>query len=461
MPKLGGSPLVWSFALVFFQLVLLLGYLYAHVLVTRLPRRAALCVHVAVLALAFALLPIGFPTGWEHVSSGDVVVGLASVFALGTGLQFFAVSATAPLLQGWFSRTGHPQAADPYFLYGASNLGSFAALALYPFLIEPILPLGAQTSLWTGGFFLLIGLIIACGLTVRPDAAPASKPASATTDISRAMRLRWVLLSAVPSGLLVAVTAYITTDVVAAPFLWALPLALYLLTFVIVFAKRPPLSHSTMLWLHATAAAPFAIGLFVSGNALLMVPLHLAVFFICAMVCHGELARIRPEAARLTEFYVFMSLGGVLGGLFSSLLAPAIFDRVLEYPILLCAVFLCRGDLRAAIAKAGLKELASAALAAGLIAAIALDYILPLPADSLLLRLIRAAAVIGIFSVRAKPIPQAILVALGLTAVLGLGIGQVAIDRSRSLFGVHMVTAEDGGRFHVLTHGTTIHGAQE
>jgi hypothetical protein len=462
LPKLGGSPLVWSFALVFFQLVLLLGYLYAHVLVTRLAQRTALAVHIGVLVFAFALLPIGFPAGWEAVSSGDVIAGLAGVFALGTGFQFFSVSATAPLLQGWFARTGHPQAADPYFLYGASNLGSFAALALYPFLIEPVFPLSSQAKLWAAGFVLLIGLIALCGLTVVPGSAAASvAKAEAEETISWARRLRWMLFSAVPSGLLVAVTAYITTDVVAAPFLWVLPLALYLLTFVIVFARRPLISHNSILWFHACAGAPFAVGLFVSGNAVLMVPLHLAAFFVSAMVCHGELARERPRASHLTEFYLLMSLGGVLGGLFASLVAPVIFDRILEYPILLWTVFLCRSDLRKAIAKAGIRDFAPAALVLGLMAAIAYDYISPLPADSLFLRLLRAGVVIAIFCVRANPIPQAILVALGLTIVIGLGVGQAAVDRSRSLFGVHMVIAEDGGRFHVLSHGTTIHGAQE
>ena len=462
LPKLGGSPLVWSFALVFFQTILLFGYLYAHLLTTRLPQRTALYVHVGVLVLAFALLPIGFPAGWEHLSSGNVVFGLAGVFALGTGLQFFAVSATAPLLQGWFSRTGHPQAGDPYFLYGASNLGSFAALALYPFLIEPTLPLSAQATLWAGGFALLIGFIAVCGLTVRPDATPVNTFVRGKNgELSWRMRTRWVLLSAVPSGLLIAVTAHITTDVVAAPFLWVLPLALYLLTFVIVFAKRPLLQHSSILWLHAGVGAPFAICLFIPGYAVLMLPLHLAAFFISAMVCHSELARVRPQATHLTEFYFLMSLGGVLGGLFSSLFAPFVFDRIIEYPILLGAVFLCRRDLRGAIAKAGFKKVSVIALVVGLLTAIAYDYMSALPGDSLFLRVIRAAVVMAIFSVRARPIPQAIMMALGLTVLVGLSIGKPVIDRARSLFGVHTVFAEENGRFHTLFHGTTIHGIQE
>lgn len=461
LPKLGGSPLVWSFALVFFQLILLLGYLYAHLLTTRLTPRPALAVHGAVLLAAFAILPIGYPLGWEQVSTGNVVLGLAGVFALGAGVPFFAVSATAPLLQAWFARSGHPRAADPYFLYGASNLGSFSALALYPFLIEPLFPLGAQASLWTGGFVLLMALIACSAALASLEVSNANSADAISTPADWAMRRRWIAFAAVPSGLLVAVTSYITTDVVAAPFLWVLPLALYLLTFVFVFAKRPVVSHQSILWFHACAGAPFAIGLFVSGNAVLMVPLHLAAFFVSAMVCHGELARIRPHASRLTEFYFLMSLGGVLGGVFASLVAPMIFDRVLEYPLLLWAVFLCRGDLREALAKAGFREVAPGAVVLGLMAAIAYDSVAPLPADSLFLRLARAAVVIAIFCVRAKPIPQAILVALGLTMVIGLGVGQSAVERTRSLFGVQMVMAEDNGRFHVLSHGTTIHGAQE
>lgn len=460
LPKLGGSPIVWSFALVFFQLVLLFGYLYAHILTTYLPLKIAFGIHAAVLCVAFFLMPVGFPDGWEQISSGNLVSGLVSVFAIGTGLQFFAVSATAPLMQSWFARTDHPQAADPYFLYGASNLGSFAALALYPFLIEPLLPLSIQAAAWTAGFALLMACIAGCALLVKTS-APLGGAAVSRSHVTWGTRLRWVGFSAVPSGLLVAVTAYNTTDLVAAPFLWVLPLALYLLTFVIVFAKRPVISHRSVLWFHACAGAPFAVSLFVSGEAIYMVPLHLAAFFVSAMVCHGELARLRPDVSRLTEFYFLMSLGGVLGGLFASLVAPMIFDRILEYPILLWAVFLCRSDLREAVAKARIWEFVPFGLVIGLIAAITFDLIAPMPAESLLLRLVRAGVVIGIFCLRARPLSQAIAVAFGLTIVMGLGVGQSAIERARSLFGVHMVLAQDGGRFHTLTHGTTIHGAQE
>ncbi len=466
LPKLGGSAAVWSIALVFFQGVLLLGYAYAHVLTTRLRPNTAVVVHLAVFAGALALLPIAYPAGWEQAPQENLPLWLIGLFAVGVGFPFFAVSANAPLLQYWFSRTGHPHGKDPYFLYGASNIGSFAALLCYPFILEPLLSLGDQSLLWSVGYVLLGIMIVCCGAAlwrlgatapaetanVSANARPLARPAAAD-------RLWWIALAAVPSGLLVGVTAYITTDLAAAPFLWVVPLALFLLTFVITFQREPILKHHAMLRLHSLAVATFLIAMFTPLNGLYMPAIHLAAFFISAMVCHGELVRRRPHADHLTEFYLWMSFGGVLGGLFAGLLAPHLFTQVLEYPILLMAVFLVRADTWETL-KSGDRRLLLAGLALlVVVTGVAFQPVLQIS------EAVRVAAVtvllIGIVLFNKTPLTQAALIAAGLVMVIGYDLKQDTVTRVRGFFGVNAVLSRNDGDFYVLAHGTTIHGAQD
>src|SRR6185437_13425506 len=256
--------------------------------------------------------------------------------------------ANNPLLQAWFVRTGHPDGPDPYFLYASSNIGSFLALLSYPVLLEPMLTLRAQNLLWTGGYGFLILLIAGCGILLLRS-PPVAIADVATGDAERPapewpQRLRWIFLASVPSGLLIAVTAHISTDVAAAPLLWVLPLSLYLLTWVLVFQSRPLLPHRWMLALQPFAIAGVVILLAIGGeqNLLLTLGGHQLCFFVIAMACHGELARTRPAAKYLTGFYVALSFGGMVGGLFAGLIAPFAFSWVAEYPILLALATLCR-----------------------------------------------------------------------------------------------------------------------
>src|SRR5262249_10632055 len=261
LPQLGGAPQVWSVAMVFFQAALLAGYAYAHLLVRRLSPGMGALVHLAVLAAAAATLPIAIAHGFGAPPTGGIVaLWLIGLFALSIGLPFAALSATAPLLQGWFGATGHAQARNPYVLYAASNLGSFVALLAYPALLEPLLPLKAQSQLWSVGFALLAVAIAAASLFVarRPALAAGDRTAA---PVSTPDRLSWLLLGAIPAGRVLAVTSYITTDVAAAPFLWVMPLALYLLTFVAVFRDRPWLAPATVARLAPIAIAPLSIGL--------------------------------------------------------------------------------------------------------------------------------------------------------------------------------------------------------
>src|SRR5262245_26836708 len=288
LPLLGGSAAVWNTAVVFFQGTLLLGYFYAHLSTRLLGLRRQTILHGVVLLLAFVALPIGLASGWTPPSEGLQIPWLIGLLAASIGLPFFAVSATAPLLQKWFAHTDHPSAGDPYFLYGGSNLGSLAALLSYPFLIEPALGLRAQGIAWTCGYAGLVAAIATCAVILvrrfRAEEAVSatSEQEGLITEVTWKLRARWFALSVVPSGLLLGVTLHIGTNIAAAPFLWVLPLALYLLTFVLVFARRPLFSPRWMLRAQVVFVAPAAI-LYGSHNLYALVALHIGAMFFTAM----------------------------------------------------------------------------------------------------------------------------------------------------------------------------------
>ncbi len=519
LPLLGGTPAVWNTCMVFFQAVLLAGYAYAHATTAWLGARKQAVLHLAVLVVPFVFFLVHGPLAInkEMIAGheGNPIPALLLVLTLSVGMPLFVVSTTAPLLQHWFSSTAHPSARDPYFLYGASNLGSMLALIGYPALVEPHLKLAQQRFDWAVGYGVLIALVAACAafLWLSPPAPaapekekgkeePASPPASQAftkddtraitakrgkrrngrkekeapaalepevsslqTPVTWARRLRWVALAVVPSSLMLGVTTYITTDIAAIPLLWVLPLALYLLSFIIVFGKvslpvqrvvvwvlpalfvagsalvagvyfRDPANRTLadflgwagvvigggavglvgaylslrtvsrsgplqpyVVWLLTIAlllgvaflAAPsvtsnlyviwlvrcgavvgvwFSLKLFQARDPellhsamVLAMPLllllvtflmlselkwrityavatHLVVLFVVAMVCHGELARDRPDPRHLTEYFLWMSVGGVVGGLFNSLVAPLAFNALAEYPLAMMAACL-------------------------------------------------------------------------------------------------------------------------
>src|SRR6478609_8908907 len=352
LPRLGGSPAVWSVAIVFFQTLLLSGYAYAHYL-TQIRRPVIpVVVHLALVVVAWLTLPLSIAGGWGEPPTSGYAFWLLGLFAVSIGLPFFALAANNPLLQAWFVRTSHPNGPDPYFLYASSNIGSFLVLLAYPVLLEPLFTLRTQNLIWTGGYGLLIVLIAACGILLLRSPANAAKlnlPDDDTDALAPSwmLRARWIFLAAVPSGLLIAVTAQISTDVAAAPLLWVLPLSIYLLTWVLVFQARPLLPHRWMLLLQPLAIV--CIIVLLSGgseqNLFVLLGGHLFCFFVIAMACHGELARTRPPAQHLTGFYVALSFGGMVGGFFAGLIAPFSFSWVAEYPILLALAALCRpGD---------------------------------------------------------------------------------------------------------------------
>ena len=467
LPRLGGAPSVWSVALVFFQAALLAGYFYAHLLTRFLPGWRSIAAHLLVMIAATAALPLGMASGWEKPPAQGAEFWLIGLFTVSIGLPFFALSANAPLLQAWFARTGHPSAKDPYFLYAASNMGSFFALLSYPFLVEPLSRLSQQTNVWSLLFIVLIVLIAICAILLfrSPDRLPRLSKADAGRETAPAWRdaLIWTALGFVPSGLLVAVTAHISTDVAAVPLLWVLPLALYLLSFVIVFQTKPIVPHEFFIGIQPAAVA-LLIGVLIFRDLqsiFVVIGLNLAVLFITAMVCHGELVRRRPPARYLTEFYLWLAAGGVIGGIFAGLIAPNVFNWVAEYPLLIVAGLLCRpgmivpNDRKSWVSIAAVLLLVTAAVVSirgfgiypdarafeGMVGVALLLIVMYLSRNTL-----RLAGAFGCIFVL-------------IYAYLAEGTN---VQTIRSFFGVHKIyetrASELGVR--VLMHGTTIHGAQ-
>ena len=485
LPLLGGTPSVWNTCMVFYQAALLAGYVYAHAAPKWLGVRRQAALHLGLLLLIILTLPIGISQGWTPPQTSNPIAWLLLLLLISVGLPFFVVSTTAPMLQKWFTHTGHHAARDPYFLYGASNLGSMLALVAYPVLVEPYLRLHHQAWAWAGGYLLLLGLISLCAVTVwrtagGPDetAAAASSPeapgAPALPLLTLDRRAWWVLLAFAPSSLLLGVTSYLSTDIASVPLLWVIPLAIYLLTFVLVFARRPLLPHGLMLLIEPYLLIPVVLLFFAGLQAGLwqVFILHLLAFFCIAMVCHGELMRARPPAAQLTEFYLWMSVGGVLGGVFNALVAPVVFKSVIEYPLIIVVACLLRPDLSLPGQKWYRQERyrrwLDVALPLGLLALLAgLSRVFeggPQPQERLVLLVVACLAGVICYSFRQRP--RRFALGLGVALLAGLWFapdrGQQVLFTERNFFGVLRVkqTEKGASRYHVLTHGSTFHGAQ-
>ncbi|WP_315785535.1 MULTISPECIES: fused MFS/spermidine synthase [unclassified Bradyrhizobium] len=471
LPRLGGSPAVWSVAMVFFQALLLAGYAYAHFLTQLRSRVIPVAIHLLLLGFALLSLPLSIAGHWGDPPTSGYALWLLGLFAASIGLPFFALAANNPLLQAWFVRTGHPAGPDPYFLYASSNIGSFLALLSYPLLIEPIFSLRMQNLIWTGGYGMLIALIAGCGVLLLRS--PVTVASLLQNDVSDApaprwlLRLRWIFLAAVPSGLLIAVTAHISTDVAAAPLLWVLPLSLYLLTWVLVFQSRPLLPHKWMLALQPLAIAGVVVLLAFGGEQNLALTLggHQLCFFVIAMACHGELARTRPAAKYLTGFYVALSFGGMVGGLFAGLIAPFTFSWVAEYPILLALAALCRPAVTERWPRLTRWYWI-------LLAAIAVALLVPAGMTGKVTTYLEdhrvyVAGAVGVLAAllalllnggRWKVFATA---ALALVLIRAYPADDGRVETVRSFFGVHKIVVTSDGHYHVLMHGTTIHGAQK
>jgi hypothetical protein len=469
LPMLGGTPAVWTTAMLFFQTLLLLAYLYAHWSTHRLGARRQAALHMALVAAALLVLPIGVPDGWAPPVDGSPIPWLLLLMVVAVGLPFFVVSSTAPLLQSWLASTDHPDADDPYFLYRASNLGSVIGLLAYPLLVEPRLTLGEQSWLWSGGFMLLWALLVGSAVVLwRARPARSAEPADAEAEapaatLARSRALRWVALGFVPSSLLLGATTALTTNVAPVPMLWVLPLSLYLVSFIVVFSRSPRRARAhrvATLGLPPLALALAAVIVIEpEGPLWLVAAIHLAAFFVVALVCHGELANDRPPTAHLTRFYVLMSLGGALGGAFNVIVAPFVFDSLAEYPIaLVLACFL------APLGRAGMPPSESIGryllgpLVLGLALYLALDHADSLPFHHHIV--LGAAAVACLAMARQRVLFGLAMAAVLLAASMTSSADRPVIHQERSFFGVHRVEETNEEMVHQLMHGTTLHGAQ-
>ncbi len=464
LPALGGSPSVWSVAMVFFQAMLLAGYAYAHFLTLYLPLRFSISAHLGVMIVATLALPLVIAQGWGRPPAESEIFWLLGLFTVSIGLPFFALSANAPLLQAWFARTDHPAAKNPYFLYAASNVGSFLALLSYPFLIEPFLRLGDQTRFWTIGFYGLIVLIAACGLIVLRSRGPVSPRTAYANAKSRPTwrdAVIWVALAAVPSAFLVAVTAHMSTDVAASPLLWVVPLAFYLLTFVIVFQTRPVIPHRLAL-----AVQPFLVAVLVAvqtftevGYIFFILAINIAAFFVTALVAHGELAQRRPAPRYLTEFYLWMSVGGVIGGISAGLIAPHIFSWVAEYPILIVAGLLCRPGFRLPEKRGEWLLWACAIALMALI--VVLTWVWDIWSDRIDFNgMVGVVLIVAVTFLAREPLKFVAAITFVLFIIKVYYIDGTNLVSVRSFFGVNRIYVSPNGRYHVFLHGTTVHGAQ-
>ncbi len=460
LPSFGGTPAVWAISLVFFQAVLLAGYAFAHVSFRLLPVRRQAVAQLGLLIVPLALLPIALPGNAAPSAGGDPSLWLLWILVLMVGLPFFAVTTASPVLQRWFSETGEMGSRDPYFLYAAGNAGSLIGLLAYPTLIEPRLTLHEQARLWTVGYAVFVLLAGLCARRVLAVAGGHS-PVRAVTSVAALrwpIRLRWVAMAALPSALMLGATTYLTTDVAAVPLLWVIPLALYLLSFVAAFARRPPLSTTTVS--RAAVASSLAVAATLLLSALLptlqlpiwvLVAVHGANLFFIALLVHGRLAAERPPAERLTEFYLLLSTGGVVGGIFAALVAPLVFSSVVEYPlaIVLC-LFLRPGPFRPP--KAGLLR-RNADLLLPFLVLFGTLFLAKATTGPLRLLPLLAIGAVAFFS--ARPLRFA----LGLGALLLItSVPPSSLVSDRTFFGVLRV--EQDGSKHVLVNGTTVHGVE-
>jgi hypothetical protein len=529
LPLLGGTPAVWNTCLLFFQAVLLAGYAYALVAARRLTFTQQTVVQLALLALACLSLPIALPA---HAAASVPVEGNPAFWLLTRllvmlGLPFFIIATTGPLLQHWFAATRHAHARDPYFLYAASNAGSLLALVAYPALLEPRLNLRQQSALWAGGYALLVILVALCALALRrartsnkqqttgdvQAAAVAPPPTDGaqrttgderratnneqlttdheqrTTDngqLTRVRRLRWLALAFVPSSLMLGVTTFISTDIASLPLLWVVPLALYLLTLILAFARRQFFAPRLLVRMLPGVTLVLLL-VYLSGAttqmAALLVLLHLLYLFVAALTCHTLLAADRPRAAHLPEFYLWLAAGGALGGLFNALVAPALFNAVVEYPfaILLACLLLPRAAAKRPAPPTAHKfyqpELVAPAqsrpararwldLALPLITGL-LAFTLALAAERFALDFKTTIALaIGVpllvaYQFRQRPVRFALaLASVVVAANLLTPTNARPLYTARNFFGVLRVTRDEGDTLHKLYNGSTLHGRQ-
>ncbi len=421
LPWFGGSAAVWTICMLFFQLLLLAGYVYSHAYVRmRIPMRRY--IHIALLVAAATTLPLAADVAWKPSGGEDPTWRILALLVTSVGLPYFMLSTTGPLVQVWYARAF--QGASPYRLFALSNLGSMIALVSYPLAVEPLLALRAQTAIWSGGFVVFALACAALAWRSREREVEFA-PQAQSDKPGPGLQALWAALAACASMLLLAFTSHMTLNVAAIPFLWVLPLALYLLSFVLCFEASGWYRRWLFLPLAGAGLAAVCVTLTQSNPSIwTLIPLYSATLFAACMVCHGELARSKPDPRHLTDFYLMLALGGALGGVLVGLVAPQVFDDLYELPIGMCALSL----------------LAMVALLRD-----------------------RSSLLYGRWGTAARVVFFALIVGLGVA--LARTYWDSAADSrltSRNFYGVLNVrdSGEGPEAMRVLAHGTIIHGKQ-
>ena len=498
LPSLGGTPAVWNACVLFFQAILLGGYAWAHYGPPKLGVRNHLLVHLVLLAGVCFLLPMQLVEDWAVPVDGNPLGWLIGQLVLCVGLPFFVISSSAPLLQRWFGLLGDDGDSEPWFLYAISNTGSLVALISYPFLFERYMGLTDQGWFWAFGFMLLAILFVVCGyvtLKLAPDELLARTQLNedclseaclgedrldeVAGPLSWSQRVKYIILAAIPSSLMLGVTTVVSTDVGSFPLMWSIPLALYLLTFVFVFAKRTLIPHRWLTYVMPLLLLlmPLIALIDPGRNPIQLIALHFGVFFIVAMVCHGELSRLRPPVSQLTEFYLMMSIGGVVGGAFNTLLAPVAFNEILEYPLMLiaaCWVLPRRGTAQPVSDHLQENKLGRSWSLKGIVSQIGVQPFLVAACLGIAWMIVssmevptlaRIALGFGIpavvcYTIIESPKRFAICYTCLALACPGLMSIREVITKERGFFGVNEVALIEDGEFRILINGQTIHGKQ-
>lgn len=472
LPLLGGTPAVWNTAVVFFQVVLLGGYAYAHLAPRLLPLRVHLTVHLLLIASPFLLLPFSIRLGSPPSGEATPIAWLLGALALGVGAPFFVLSTTGPLLQRWFAGLGHRRSHDPYFLYRGSNAGSAVGLISYPLLAEPLLPLHAQALWWECGYAVFVGVLVgAATLTWRRAPRPATslEPTRGAarpraTPLTRLRRLRWMVLAAVPSTWMLGVTLYLSTDIAPIPLIWVVPLALYLLTFTLAFGPRRILTRRRCARLlpFLLIATVGTLALHASGPLWFIAPLHLATFFVGAMVCHGELAADRPPSSHLTEFYLWLALGGAIGSSISGLLAPLILPGFAEYPLAIVVGAMCLPfGLEPRRPRLGADVAVAALIALLVTAGTYVAALLHAPDQMARTLAFGPGAFLAFTTVRRRLRFGLALGAILMATTVSIGSGEDLLFAGRDFFGVSRVTVDRTRDLHILYSGNIVHNEQK
>jgi len=468
---LGGTPAVWNTCVVFFQATLFAGYLYTYATTRWLRPRTQAAVHATLWLVSIATIPMALSVE-AMPTVGSPILWLFGALITSVGMPFFLLSTSSPMLQQWLTTDRRQPSADPYMLYAAGNVASLTALLSYPLILEPRLRLGEQRAIWVIAYAAVATLTVACAAMMARAASRTGATLSAEGDLSQegdpgsgsrpsvSDRLRWIALAFVPSSLVIAVTTYLTTDIAAVPMLWVLPLALYLLTFVLVFGSRGVVSFGPPVRLFSLVCLPVAVLIALETNlpAIIQVPAHLLTFFLAAMVCHTELWQRRPGTAHLTEFYVWLSLGGVLGGLFTALAAPVMFTSIVEYPLLLVLACLVRP---AAVLNGVRQRLLDLVVPATLGVVIFFGCQMFGHRNVIMVLIVVLVPLLVVYSSSRRPWRFALGVAAVLISLQLYTASPFQIMyRGRSFFGAFRVVQDNTLHERLFFHGATVHGMQ-